>query len=297
MNSIILKDTFSEQYTLLIHSEIKGVNVYMTSVSQMRWDFRVLNITNEEAEIRLVLLDHILLESNNPLIKEVAELTRAFTRLYNELHLKIDAKGKITEVVNMDFILSKWRQTKNEMEVIAENNPDIKNAIILNDNLFQDQNKLKEGIQNSEFFLMYFNKIYGRKVPTSYSQIGLNFFNSAQVDWKFKLANISNPLLSGDESIIELIGNPSTLLFDNLGFKNRAYIQFANQIDIKKLNPSLEEKGIYRTDKKTGRIIEASLVREEIADEEHLFTKMKYTFYSEEILKYKMSNENLTTNT
>lgn len=294
-NTIKFKEPFSEQYTLFIDSDIKGVNVHMTSTSQLRWDFSVLKATNEEAEIRLILLDHILLEANNPLIKEIANLTKAFSRLYNELHLKIDGNGKIIEVINIDLILSKWRQTKNEMEEIAKNNPDIKNAIILNDNLFKDPQKLKEGIQNSEFFLMYFNKIFGKNIPSSYSNIALNFFNSANVDWKYHLKNISNPLLSDNEVIIDLIGEPSLLSLESIGFKNRAYIQFANQIDLKKLNPVLQERGKYRVDQNTGRIVESSIVREEIADEDHLYTKMKYTFYSEEILKYKMSNETLTT--
>ncbi|OPG94816.1 hypothetical protein B2I21_29440, partial [Chryseobacterium mucoviscidosis] len=69
---------------------------------------------------------------------------------------------------------------------------------------------------------------------------------------------------------------------------------FANQIDTKKLNTSLNERGIFRVDQTTGRIIEASLNREEIADPENLYNKLKYTFYSDEILKFKMSNENVT---
>lgn len=293
-NTIKFKEPFSEQYTLFIDSDIKGVNVHMTSTSQMRWDFSVLKSDDLKSEVRLILLDHMLLDSNNPLIKEIANLTKAFSRLYNELHLKINENGKITEVVNMDLILSKWKQTKNEMEEIAASNPDIKNAIILNDNLFQDQKKLKEGIENSEFFLMYFNKIFGKNIPSSYSQIGLNYFNSANVDWKYHLKNIGNPLLSDNEVIVEILGEPSLLSIESIGFKNRAYIQFANQIDVKNLNPILQEKGKYRVDRNTGRIIEASILREEIADEELLYTKMKYTFYNEEMLKYKMSNESIT---
>lgn len=291
-DSFKIKNTFSEQYTLMIDSDIKAVNVHMISRSQLRWDFTVLKIGDNDIEVKIILLDHILLEANNPLIKEVAALTNAFSRLYNELYLKINGEGKVVEVTNMDIIRSKWRQSKVEMEKIAENNPEIKNAIILNDNIFQDEKKLIEGIQNNEFFLMYFNKIYGRKIPVNYKENALNFFNSANVHWSFNLKNMSNPLLSVDEMIVELSGEPSILL--NVGFYNRAYIQFANQIDVSKLETSLQEKAIYRVDKSTGRMIEASLTREEIADPEHLYAKLKYTFYSDEIFKYKMSNEYVT---
>lgn len=293
-DSLKIKNTFSEQYTLIIDSDIKAVNVHMTSRSQLRWDFTVLKINEDHIEIKIILLDHILLEANNPLIKEVAALTNAFSRLYNELYLKVNTEGKVTEVLNMNIIRSKWKQTRAEMEKIAEINPDIKNAIVLNDNIFEDETKLMEGIQNNEFFLMYFNKIYGRKIPGSYKGNALNFFNSANVHWSFDLKNISNPLLSSDEMIVEISGEPSVLL--NIGFYNRAYIQFSNQIDVSKLETALQEKGIYRVDQYTGRIIEASLTREEIADPENLYTKLKYTFYSDEIFKYKMSNEYNTAN-
>jgi hypothetical protein len=291
-NLFTIKDKFSEQYTLIIDSDIKAVNVHMISRSQLRWDVSVLKVEEDFVEVKIILLDHILLEANNPLIKEIAALTNAFSRLYNELYLKINPEGKILEVLNMDIIKSKWRQTKAEMEKIAENNPDIKNAIVLNDNIFENQSKLIEGIQNNEFFLMYFNKIYGKKVPSNFKDNALNFFNSANVHWSFNLKNISNPLLSSDEMIVELSGEPSVLL--NIGFYNRAYVQFANQIDTSKLQTSLNEKGVYRVEEPTGRMIEASLTREEIADPENLYTKLKYTFYSDEIFKYKMSNEHLT---
>lgn len=284
-----IKKIFNEQYTLVIDSDIKAVNVHMTSSSQMRWDFSILNISEEYCDVKLILLDHILLNSNNPLIKEVASLTNAFSRLYNELHIKINHEGTIIEVLNMHVIMSKWNQTKREMESIAANNPEIKNAIILNDNVFTNKNKVIENIQSSEFFLIFFNKVYGKKVPGRFSKNSLNIFNSANVNWSYHLSFAHNPLLSLDEIIIESFAEPSLLL--NIGFYNRAYIQFANQIDTKKLDTSLIEKGIYRIEKSSGRIIEASLNREEIAHPEELYAKLKYTFYSDEILKYKMSDE------
>lgn len=284
---VIIKDQFTEQYTLTIDSDIKGVNIHMTSRSQMRWDFNVLDAQDDRVEIRLLLLDHRLLQSNNPLIKEVASLTGSFSRLYNELHLMVSPEGKITEVLNMDIILSKWKQTKREMEEVVDANPDIKNAITLNDNVFNNKAKVVENIQSSEFFLMYFNKIYGRQIPDSYKQNALNFFNSANVHWSFKLKDIADPRLPEDEALIELLGAPAVPL--GPGFYNRAYLQFDRLINIKKLDTTLLEKGRFRINKNSGRLVEASLLREEIADKEDLYTKMKYTIYSEEILKSKLA--------
>ncbi|MGU3375207.1 hypothetical protein [Chryseobacterium sp. M5A1_1a] len=293
-NKIAINKPFSDQYTLIIDADIKGVNVYMKSRSQMRWNLNVLNVAEDLIEIKLFQLDHILLETNNPLIKEIAALTQAMSRMYNELHLTVNGNGKIQDILNRDIILSKWQQTRIEMEKIAENNPDLKNVIVLNDDIFNNKEKLIQVIQVSEFFLMYFNKVYGRKVPESFKDTSPNFFNTANVNWVYRIKNLDNPLLTSDETIIEMMAEPATGL-GGIGFYNRAYGQFANLIDISKLDTSLTEKGIYRFHKESGRLIEASLMREEIADPENLYNKMKYTLYNEEIFKYKMlSHEGIT---
>jgi len=286
-NQISITETFSEQYTLFIDADIKGVNVDMRSRSQMRWNLNVINVQDDVIEIKLYLLDHILLETNNPLIKEIAQLTQAMSRMYNELHLTVDLEGKIRDILNREIILSKWKQTRAEMEKIAESNPEMKNVIVLNDDIFNNKSKLIQVIQISEFFLMYFNKVYGRTVAASFKETSPNFFNTANVNWGYKIKNLDNPLLTSNETIIELTGEPATGL-GGIGFYNRAYGQFANLIDISKLDTSLSEKGIYRFDKESGRLIEASLDRVEIADPEKLYNKMRYTFYSDEIVKFKM---------
>lgn len=286
-NKIAINEPFSDQYTLIIDADIKGVNAYMKSRSQMRWNLNVLNVGEDFIEIKLFQLDHILLETNNPLIKEMAALTQAMSRMYNELHLTVNGNGKIKDILNRDIILTKWQQTRTEMEKIAENNPDLKNVIVLNDDIFNNKEKLIQVIQISEFFLMYFNKVYGHEVPEAFKETSPNFFNTANVNWAYKIKNLDNPLLTSDETIIELTAEPATGL-GSIGFYNRAYGQFANLIDISKLDTSLNEKGIYRFHKESGRLIEASLMREEIADPKNLYNKMKYTLYNEEIFKYKM---------
>ncbi|MET3036857.1 hypothetical protein ABXT08_12180 [Chryseobacterium sp. NRRL B-14859] len=286
-NKIAIKEPFSDQYTLMIDADIKGVNAYMKSRSQIRWNFNVLAVREDFIEVKLFQLDHVLMETNNPLIKEIAQLTQAMSRMYNELHLTINAEGKIIDILNRDIILSKWKHTRAEMERIAEANPDLKNVIVLNDDIFNNKAKLIQVIQISEFFLMYFNKVYGHKVPELFKDTSPNFFNTANVNWAYKIKNLDNPLLTSDETVVEMTAEPATAL-GGIGFYNRAYGQFANLIDIGKLDTSLQEKGIYRFHKESGRLIEASLTREEIADPENLYNKMRYTLYNEEIFKYKM---------
>src|SRR5690606_37439971 len=139
---------------------------------------------------------------------EIAALTQAMSRMYNELHLTVNGNGKIKDILNRDIILSKWRQTRTEMEKIAENNPDLKNVIVLNDDIFNNKEKLIQVIQISEFFLMYFNKVYGHGVPETFKETSPNFFNTANVNWAYKIKNLDNPLLTSDETIIELTAEP-----------------------------------------------------------------------------------------
>ncbi|KFF01726.1 SH3 domain-containing protein [Chryseobacterium luteum] len=295
---LLIKQTYTEQYTLVIDSDMMAVNAKMQSKTQIRWDLNVLKVSDNEVEVKLILLDHILLEANNPLIKEVANLTKAFSRLYNELHLKIDQQGKILDVLNMDIILSKWKQTKAEMEKIAENTPDIKNAILLHDSIFQDKAKLTHGIQASEFFMLHFNYVYGNDLPFNKKDIiKPNFFNSANVQWSC-FVNPMHELPTDVQSFSVNIDMQSFMPL-GVGFYSRAYGQFANQIDITKLNTRLKESGTYKINPQTGKLLEAFLYREEVADEKQLFTKMQYTLMSEavykESIKDKFSSETVGT--
>ncbi len=283
-----IKKLFNEQYTLWIISDMMAVNAKMTSKTQIRWDLNVLNISDDEVEIKLLLLDHVLLEANNPYIKEIASLTQTFSRMYNELHLIITQQGKIKKVLNMDIILAKWNQTKVEMEKIAGQNSDLKKMINLNDTIFQNPAKLTESIQASEFFSIYFNYVFGTELPYKKRDISKpNFFNTANVMWTYTVSEVSRSI---SESYISLKGEPTLPL--SVGFYNKAYAQFAKQINISKLNTTLEEEGEYIIESETGRLIKAQVKRNEIADKEELFTKVTYQMMSEATFMNRIKEEN-----
>ncbi|MNY45277.1 hypothetical protein D3C86_1803680 [compost metagenome] len=60
--------------------------------------------------------------------------------------------------------------------------------------------------------------------------------------------------------------------------------------DIGKLTTELDETGKYEIEEETGRLIQAKIFRNEIADED-LYMKMIYTLVCEEILKEKLVKE------
>jgi hypothetical protein len=276
---------FSEQYTLDIHSDLMAVDAKMGSHTQIRWDFNVIKVEENFVEVRLILLDQILIKANNPLIKEIARLTHTFSRMYNELHLIIDHKGNILEVINMSSILTKWNQTKIELSKIAEGTPEIKDIIILNDSIFFNKENLKGYIQRSEFFMLYFNSIFGNKLPYDNAHtIMPNFLNTANLNWQKKI--IASDIRKGIADV-ELKTTP---FFVQKDFNERAYSQFKNKMDISKIIPSLRETGNYKIDIDSGKVIEAVLKREEVADNDMLYTKLEYRFVSDSALKITDNN-------
>ncbi|MGK6342502.1 hypothetical protein ACMGDK_09700 [Chryseobacterium sp. DT-3] len=285
---LTIRRPFSEQYTMYIDTDLYGVNVKMESKTKLRWDFTVISISGEEIEVKLLLLDHILLHTDNPIVKETATMTQVFSRMYNELHLIIDQSGTIRKILNLHVVRDKWKDVKKEMLTIAERTPDIKNAIQLHDSIFNDESRLIQGIQYGEFFMIYFNKFFNKNLPKAEVLTGTNWFKTANVTWRYTY-EITRDYSNSDKNIIlEVKGFPSGVL--GAGFYQRAYLQFSQMKDIGKLTTELNESAKYEIEEETGRLIQARIYRNEIADGD-LYMKLTYTLMCEEILKDKLQKE------
>jgi hypothetical protein len=279
---IAFKEPFSEKYRLIIDSDNKGVSVSMQSKAQVRWNFRVIAIDGDRTEIELLLLDHSLLDANNPLIKDLAQISQVFGKMYSELHLIIDSQGKVLDILNLALIQEKWARTRSEMEAIIKEHPEIKDVILINDATYQDPEKIKKAIQESEFFMLYFYHLFGAPIPTKQKEIKTtNFLRTAFVDWKFSwFINLEIPVEDG-ETLITLEAKPVELTEQ---WYQEAYKQFAEMINIRQLRTDMAENGNFRYDKRTGKLLEAKLFRTEIADKE-LFSKTTYTLMTESEVK------------
>lgn len=286
---IDIKKPFREQYTVFIDSDLMAINAVMKGKTQLRWDFEVVSILPEETlEIRLLLLEQNILEANNPLVREVAAFTSTLASVYNELHLITDRKGKILKILNKDILVSKWKLIKNELVKIASHTPDIQNVVTINDNLFQDDGNLINSLQQSEFFLLYFNAIFGKLLPYSLSNYKMpNFLNTAVLPWDKKITFEGIDTATGNLKI-EVKSTPDFPFFNS--FKETAYGQFKDKIDLAKIVPQLSEEGKYLVEEKTGRVLLSEIKREEMVAPGQLYTKVKYTFmcaeaYSEYLAK------------
>lgn len=278
--SIIIKQQFNEQYTLTVEMEAKLIDSFMTSCTKLRYDFTVINCNENQIECRIVLLDIHLEKSNNDLIKEVAQLTAAFNRMFNELHLKLSQKGEIIEVLNMNLIISKWEETKSEMKSVVANNDELRKLIAINDALFTNKEKLKVAIQGNEFLQIYFGHIYGVELPNTKRVAGTNIFNTANLEWNI-ICEPTVPLPAKDVQTVIVSTKASPQLPLSNGFCNAAYHQFADKIELKDLKPKLGQFETRIIAYQTGRLQEAEVEKLEIVDEKKLYNKLRYTLESD----------------
>src|SRR6266511_1795323 len=237
-------------------------------------------VINAATHIELITIENTLIETSNPNLSEEAALNQAFARMYSETHLRLDQKGKLLEVVNLPVILSKWEQTKAEMRSIEKEVPALQNIIQLNDEIFATPEKVKLAIEHNEFFNIYFHLIYGEELPAA----GLrrkhrNLFNSADVSWHYFAEAVPD---SPDDDVftdVEIRGAPMGLMSEE--WINEAYGKF----EIKgrpQLNPRLMEKGDYRFESASGKLLKARLVKEEIAHPKFLYGIMIYELKSDD---------------
>ncbi len=284
-NRIRITQPFNEQYTLYITTDAMLINASMESKACARYDFSVLEVTEDYFECRLVQLEHKLLESNNDFIKEISLLTSSFNKMFNELHLRLEHNGEILEVLNLELIQAKWEQTKKEMQEISENNENIKKVLLLNDHLFTHPDKIKTGIKAIEFFQMYFGHYFDVRIPSNRYIQGTNILNTANLEWDISLRKEKTSNQPSD--IITLIseGSPKKLKKE---FYNSAYRAFSDKIDMKNLASQLYDNAIVKIDISSGRLIESDVKKVELVTPT-LYNKMKYSFMCDEIYLHKLS--------
>ena len=184
-----LKKPFNEKYTLTVTTDLLAGSFPILTKAEIRWSLRVVDVEGSgAAEIELITIDNQLLETNNPNFHDIAALNRAFARMYAEIRVKLDANGKVLEVVNLPTIIGKWNQTKAEMQKISKDIPAIETVVQLNDETFADPDKVKVAVENNEFFKIYRYLLYGVRLPADKLQRRHNnLFNSTEVNWEYKV--------------------------------------------------------------------------------------------------------------
>lgn len=276
-HKIIISQPFNEQYELVIETNSKLIDNHMTSRTIMRYDFTVIRCNENEIECRLILLDLFLDQSNNDLVKEIAQVTAAFNRMFNELHLKLSQKGEILQVLNMDLVLSKWQQTKAEMTAALSNNDELRKLIAVNDSLFTNKEKLAHTIQNSEFLHMYFGQVFNIELPKTKRITGANILNTANLEWDMNISEQAG----GHPDDIHILVNTYPVRPLSEGYLNAAYGQFKDRINLDLLNFTMFQKEERYIDRNTGKLKQSIVEKVEEIGQEQLYQRFSYQMISD----------------
>ena len=272
---IRFRKPFSEKYTLTVDTDILAGNFPIQTKTQIRWALRVINVDNlGQAEIELITIENRLVETNNPNLQDIAALSQAFGRMYSEIHVKLNSKGKVLEILNLPAILGKWEETKAEMQKIEKDVPAMVDVVKLNDEIFATPDKVKLAIENNEFFTLYFHLICGQELPLDdLKRKNRNMFNSADVDWRFDARGAQSWVSDVHVTDVAISGQPAETL--GLIWVNEAYSAF-QMVDFTQLNPRLSETGQYRFQTETGKLLKAVLTKKEVANPDYIRGEMTY---------------------
>jgi hypothetical protein len=275
----LLKQTFSEKYIVVQESEITMGSLLIKTVTEIRWDVRVTAIQEEACRLEILTLDNVLLETNNPNMREVSALNNAFKKMYSELDVTLSKKGEVLQVNNRATIQRKWGQIKAEMQAIQTRHQSLDGIIALNDELFASTQKVDEAVKNNEFFDLYFHKLYGTRLPAEVSAKKKSLFMQADVAWRYRL---TRPPVTGQQASVSLHGIAQQIT--DTRWLKQAYGQFP-MADAATLRPQLTEEGNYLIEHASGRLLKASLNRQETAHPQLLKASMKYTITADSYAK------------
>lgn len=288
---IRFRQPFSEKYSLTIDTDMLAGNFPIETKTEIRWAFRVIEVDRfGQAEIELITVENRLVETNNPNLHDIAALSQAFGRMYSEIHVKLDLKGKVVEIVNLQSILGKWEQTKAEMQKIESEIPAMADVVKLNDDIFASPDKVKLAIESNEFFNIYFHLIYGEPLPAKeLSRTHRNLFNSVDVDWEFEANSKRVVTSNGRLEVVKIAGRPAEEL--GSAWIKEAYNNF-QMVDQMQIQPNLSETGEYVFHPETGKLRKAVLTKKEIAHPEFIRGVMTYTIMSDEEVNDPLDSKN-----
>lgn len=289
--TIRFRESFSEKYTLTIDTNMLAGNFPIETKAEVRWSFQVIKAErNGEAEIELITVENRLVEANNPNLHDIAALSQAFGRMYSEIHVRLDAKGKVKEIINLPAILGKWEQTKAEMQKIESEVPAMADVVKLNDDIFASPDKVKLAIEANEFFSIYFHLIYGEPLPAKgLKKTHRNLFNSINVNWEFNADSRRISTQKGPVEVVKITGRPADAI--DAAWIKEAYGNF-QMVDQTQIRPNLSETGEYVFRPESGKLRKATLIKKEIAHPEFIRGEMVYTLKSDDEVHDPLDVEN-----
>lgn len=266
----------TQKYTLTIHSDIQMGSSHNKSVTECRWMLTVKDITDNGYELELLTLDNVMLETNNPALKDIAALNNVFKQMYNELYFTVNRRGELLNVKNIALLQKRWQQVRTQLFEIQGKSTSIEEVLRLNDELFADEKQLFDVIKATEFFELYFNGIYGKKLPYTDYPTKKSRFQLTDIKWMYNYSHKVSLQDSVDTFVVNIDATPGQPFTKEWIQKAYGSFPFLQSIGIENLRPTAKAAGIYFFDVKTGLLREAEFKTEEIAHPGLLYTKLSY---------------------
>ncbi len=268
---------FSEKYRLVIDSHIVMGSMEFKTQTQCRWDVRLLTVGKEHYDFELLTLENVMLQTNNPNLRDIASLNHAFGKMYSELRFTLDRKGQLLKVNNLAQITSKWQQTKAEMQELQSKHPSIEGIIALNDEVFASPESITKAVGDNEFFELYFHQLFGRSLPDTVNAGKKSLFGQNRMVWQYAIQTDPYLPTKADTLRVSFQGTPLSFGKD---WNKKAYGVFP-LLQTDTLQPKASETGHYRLETATGKLLEATLEKQEVAHPQLLHSRMRYQLISD----------------
>lgn len=269
-----LTRSFLSKYTMTIDTEVMVGSIFIKSKAEVRWQLEVLKVTENFAQINIIMLHHRILESNSPMISDIAGLSMAFGNMYSELELVINDRGKVEKIINLEDIRKKWQWVKQDMEKLIDEDPSLKDVILLNDELFSSDKKIIQAVEANDFFSIYFHQFWGIGIPSSRNGvIKYNLLNTAEIKYFYTLNMRVAYDKEGDRPMeFTITAYPETTI--NKSWIKETYKGFAH-LPLEGMKPEFNDESIYLL-ASYGKIYHAVVKKSEVMHPTLLYVKYRY---------------------
>ncbi len=275
----ITQSGLSKKYLVTNKSNIKIGTMNIKSTNESRWVINVKEIRESSYVFELLTLENVIVDTNNPMIKDVANFNNVFKEVYNELMLDISFSGELLSVLNPSLIRSKWERVKQEMMRLELQQPSIGNVIKLNDDIFDNDYNLFQVIKANELFELFFIGFYGKVMPGNKTMIRQSKFKGKNLNWNYKFSLANNLTNQRNEDEVEINVDGTVVQNFSKNVLEETYGSF-DFLDYKTTIPKINCEGKYCLNKTNGMLEKAIYHNYEVVDENLLFTKNEYSIQS-----------------
>lgn len=263
----------TKKYLLTIHSTLNIGGIISENTVEVRWMLTLKNIYPESYEFELITIDNTIIKTNNNGFKEIHKLVTQMQKALNELSFTTNKKCKVIEVINLKVIKEKWQSVKAEMVEYNNNMTTLQEVFSIQEKNFETKGGVEKMVNDTEFFEIYFNSIYGTKLPFKIKKSIPNIYRTCNIPFSI---NYTDQKIDEQFRDIHISGVPLDI---NTDFIKNAYGKFPF-IEIEKVQPQYNYVGYYRINLQDGFLEHGTLTLEEkITEKLNAKITYKFTYY------------------